>query len=42
MALADTMPRQPGPGVRLIELNVQITFVQFSAKKMQTKRGDAC
>ena len=38
LALADTMSRQPCADGEKIELDVQITFVQFSTHKLQTLR----
>ena len=38
LALADTMSRQPCADGKKIELDVQITFVQFSTHKRQTLR----
>ena len=40
MALADTMSRQPSRYKEQIELDVQITFVQFSTKILQELRGE--
>ena len=40
MALAATMSRQPCRDKEQIELDVQITFVQFSTKILQELRGE--
>ena len=40
MALADTLSRQPCPDNKIIELDVQISHVQFSTRKLDNLRRE--